>query len=387
MCIIIVNEKGKLIKDETLVKSAVINPHGLGITWLDTGVTDFYNSSDWSVLKEKKRPYIAHFRYATRGKVCEANMHPFTITGTDKVLFQNGTVSNLGNKNVTDAEHMAKILSDTNHKHWRHILEMSDCRWVIVDTKTKEVTLYNKEMFIERSTVLYSKNNVLEGELVAVYGTLKRGHGNNRVMGRSKFVGEGETVNRYPMVGHGVPFVLPVKGRGHNVKVEVFMADKKTLEGPIDSLESHPNWYRREKTLIRMDDGNFINAWLYFNPTVDVNNYKEEDFMSEYVGRTYSSSLSHYAGYNRPNDAGLAVWHTDNGSSTGDLTDEELGLSDNLDGACCDTCGGFETQWDDTSDALWCWECQCYVTSQDVIYVDTNGNEINKEGSQRGFPF
>ena len=48
--------------------------------------------------------------------------------------------------------------------------------------------------------------------LVFVYGTLKRGFGNNRVMahGEHTFVGDGITVDRYLFTDGGIPFVHPV---------------------------------------------------------------------------------------------------------------------------------------------------------------------------------
>lgn len=66
MCIIIVKNNNKLIKTETLMTSAVKNPHGLGILWLDKWNITYHDSKDFMVLKTQ-RPYIAHFRYATVG--------------------------------------------------------------------------------------------------------------------------------------------------------------------------------------------------------------------------------------------------------------------------------------------------------------------------------
>ena len=206
MCVIICNPKGLVIQDDVLLKASTLNPHGLGFTMLDTGVTRYVGSNDYDVLRTN-RPYIAHFRYATIGKVSKRNAHPFTITAS-KALYQNGTVANLGGGDTTDTEAMATLLSKCPESEWKDILEMTDCRWVIVDTKKKDYTLYNESAFIERNGVLYSKANVLDGELVAVYGTLKQGFGNHSVMGyQSKFVSAGETVNTYPMIDQGVPFV------------------------------------------------------------------------------------------------------------------------------------------------------------------------------------
>ena len=48
-----------------------------------------------------ERPFIAHFRYATIGKVCKENT---TLRGknTDELFMMNGTVKGYGNKDMTD---------------------------------------------------------------------------------------------------------------------------------------------------------------------------------------------------------------------------------------------------------------------------------------------
>ena len=68
MCIIIVKSKDKQVSPEILKNSSRINPHGLGVIFLDTNEVKYYQSKDWKVL-DTNRPYIAHFRLATKGKV------------------------------------------------------------------------------------------------------------------------------------------------------------------------------------------------------------------------------------------------------------------------------------------------------------------------------
>ena len=78
MCIIIIKNNKKLIKTETLLASAIKNPHGMGVLWLDKWNVTYHDSEDYMILKTQ-RPYIAHFRYATVGAVNRANCHPFTL--------------------------------------------------------------------------------------------------------------------------------------------------------------------------------------------------------------------------------------------------------------------------------------------------------------------
>ena len=66
MCVIIIKQKQNKIAMQTLENASLVNPHGLGVTWLDTFKTDYLDSSEYAVLNTE-RPFIAHFRYATIG--------------------------------------------------------------------------------------------------------------------------------------------------------------------------------------------------------------------------------------------------------------------------------------------------------------------------------
>ena len=360
MCIIIVNEDGLDIGSDMLVKSETINPDGLGVTWLDTYETEYSLSSDWHKL-QCGRPYIAHFRFATVGAVSLENNHPFEIGDTGCMLYQNGTVDNLGSLQQTDTEHMARILSDTPFEHWEHILEMTDCRWVIVDTINKSHTLYNEFSFITHKGVDYSKQNVIDSEIVAVYGTLKQGFGNHSVMGNSKLIDSGVTLNEYPMEEHGIPFVLPYKGKGGNIAVEVYMVDKHQMSS-IDSLEGHPSNYVRKKTPILLENGVTIIAWLYFYPHSEYDPNKE--YITEYT-RGYSPNL-----WSSPAEDDLMSWH-DMGMNGPNTLDPNHDYT--LDECMCDKCGFTDTIWDDFSEQLWCYTCDNYTNSKEIIIDPQDG--------------
>ena len=97
MCIIIVKQHEQQLPTTHLRKSAQINGDGLGIVWLDTFEVSYHKSKDWELLKTN-RPFIAHFRYATIGKVNRANTHPFVCgNNKDELLMMNGTIHELGN--------------------------------------------------------------------------------------------------------------------------------------------------------------------------------------------------------------------------------------------------------------------------------------------------
>jgi gamma-glutamylaminecyclotransferase len=112
--------------------------------------------------------------------------------------------------------------------------------------------------------VWYSKANVLEDHLVAVYGTLKKGYSNyNRFLTSSKFIASGQTKDKYPLIISGLPYLIEDSGKGHNVEVDVFkVSDTKLAD--LDRLEGHPIWYKRKQIPIEVK-GKTLMCWIYFN--------------------------------------------------------------------------------------------------------------------------
>ena len=297
MCVIIIKDSDKIIDQATLLASSIINPDGLGVLWLDNYKVDKIPSEHYNVLITK-RPFIAHFRYATVGKVNLNNCHPFSIN-EDNILFQNGTVQGLGDSVKTDTQHLAEILKTTPVRYWKHVLEMTDCRYVIANTNSKKYKVFNEKMWhLDDQGILYSKKNVLNLSIIAVYGTLKyRGSNYYGYLQESEHVGGGYTKDAYPLIVDGLPYLLSKKGVGHNVDVDVFLVDKETMED-VDILESHPQWYKREVIPIELYSGGTIDAWVYFNDTIkDTGVHVQSYEIVETGNYGYSTGNSWYDSY------------------------------------------------------------------------------------------
>ena len=97
---------------------------------------------------------------------------------------------------------------------------------------------------------------------IAVYGTLREGFGNNRLMQGSKLIGTGLTVHSHSMYASGIPYVVENGGQSR-IKVEVYEVSDRDLPS-IDSLEGHPRWYQRRETPVELENGEVVDAWLYF---------------------------------------------------------------------------------------------------------------------------
>lgn len=122
--------------------------------------------------------------------------------------------------------------------------------------------------------------NEEECRLLAVYGTLKEGYGNHRLIeqaGLDKEDFSGYTLeDTYIMTGGGFPFVfradLEHDERTH-VQVELYSFDTIDQIRYIDSLEGHPNWYKREVVNLYDEESATIRpAWMYLQPQESIPN-------------------------------------------------------------------------------------------------------------------
>lgn len=302
MCVIIVKQKENVISKNIVEASSIINPHGLGVVWLDTFDVEYFDSKQYRILLTE-RPFIAHFRYATIGVVNKSNTHPFVCgQKTDELLMMNGTVAGYGGDKITDSEELAIELGTIHRKNWKKHLKIEDvnapsfCRFVSINTKTKSFQVYNRELFTYRDGIWYSKSNVLQENVVAVYGTLKKGFSNyNNYLTKSIYVGKGETKYKYPLVINGLPYLVNRKGMGHNVDIDVFKVSDQVLKS-LDQLEGHPQWYKREMIDVKLSDGSIIVCWVYFN-SIGINNSTEFHKSYEQPRRPRVKSYERYEGY------------------------------------------------------------------------------------------
>lgn len=109
---------------------------------------------------------------------------------------------------------------------------------------------------------------------VAVYGTLRQGFGNHRLLEHSKFLGKTKTDAIFSMHGHIVPWIS--NGGDTQITVEVYEIDEQTLQS-LDWLEGYPNYYDRQ--IINTEFGE---AWIYFIDNRLVGNYIESGDWAEY---------------------------------------------------------------------------------------------------------
>lgn len=91
---------------------------------------------------------------------------------------------------------------------------------------------------------------------VFVYGTLKRGYGNHKLLAHcKKYQEEDGVIEGFDLYASGIPFAKHGEG---NLHVEIYLVDFNVMRR-LDELEGHPSMYKRE--LVVTKDGRL--GWVY----------------------------------------------------------------------------------------------------------------------------
>jgi len=295
MCVIISKRTQAKLDPAIAARAITFNPHGFGILMTDTGeVHKTMNLAEASNWLTSERPYVFHARLRTAGKISMDNVQPIMINEKAQ-LFHNGTVQTprTWDKTCSDSRFVAETLRSTPGHAWRNILSMTDSRFLWTYKKDNVIKTMISGFWHKRNGIYYSKDNVLKGELVAVYGTLRSGYGNHGRMHESVLLDSGQTTEKYRMTCQGIPFVLSGEHeQGDHLKVEVYNVPEHRM-ADIDALEGHPNWYERRKVPITLDCGVQTEAWLYFNDEYDDGAYYRDfaDYRQPDRPRSYNEEI------------------------------------------------------------------------------------------------
>jgi len=128
-----------------------------------------------------------------------------------------------------------------------------------LDNQYNEYCQANKDLLID-----LEKSN-----LVFVYGTLRKGFGNHRILASNPFEGKALTKDNYAMYISGLPFVVKDEPVSHIVGEVYQLRDIKDLHR-VDQLESHPDFYKRELIHVEIAPPTpnrhyrTVAAWIYF---------------------------------------------------------------------------------------------------------------------------
>ena len=271
MCLIIHKPKNKRIPTRILEKAKIVNPHGFGITYLDDGKT-LRSLSYKSVNKlvDTDRPIVCHFQlYCRTYQLIQCTPHSPLMTDTffiQMVQFKDMVQMKFQMLHTLQAT----FCQELRKKDWLPFLELTDTRFALIDIANGRVKRVGK--WFEQGGVFYSKEQLFrvryakrcnEKHRVAVYGTLKRGYGNHRLLADSRVHWQSQDRRCLSFARKWVTYLYDKVGVGERVRLEVTDVDDETLDS-LDSLEGHPTFYERRKIWVSMDDWSKSECWVYF---------------------------------------------------------------------------------------------------------------------------
>lgn len=111
-------------------------------------------------------------------------------------------------------------------------------------------------------------------QLVFVYGTLKSGYGNNRLLETSKLIAEGATQEEYLLTDTGFPYLIPQKALTATeryptapVRGEVWEVTSQEVMDSLDALEGVAyDHYRHLEVVVNTSLGQFTTlAYACYN--------------------------------------------------------------------------------------------------------------------------
>ena len=248
-------------------------------------------------------PVAIHLRYATRGAENLDNCHPFKVG--DGYMMHNGTINGFGTStytakyscadscsNTSDTSDFAAMLSKCKYEHItdiapliQHIIGSSINRLVFLDSDG-QFTIFNQSLGITENGIWYSNDYHIKpepkGHKVFVYGTLKRGYGNHRLLETAKFIGPATTIAKMVMIGKhaafpyllGYSYEFPTM-EGHRVKGEVYEVDDATL-AMLDTLEGYPSHYDKDDIYVNLSVSNIVKCTAYIKANTSIYDMQNE---------------------------------------------------------------------------------------------------------------
>jgi gamma-glutamylcyclotransferase (GGCT)/AIG2-like uncharacterized protein YtfP len=107
-------------------------------------------------------------------------------------------------------------------------------------------------------------------QLVAVYGSLKKGFGNHMLLADAPLIATGfaKGWNMYSLSYY--PMIIPGDG---DVQVEIYQVTKAEMDR-LDALEGYPDYYNRKITYVTTSM-RVIQAWIYYGRESQVKGRRE----------------------------------------------------------------------------------------------------------------
>lgn len=169
--------------------------------------------------------------------------------------------------------YMGKIINKI--KSYPIGIEMSfsalDAQNISVDTKRKILHRLHEDGLITITKRGHFKREEEYRELLFVYGSLKKGFDNHDIIKKStRRIGKAKTVRKFGMYEDSFgnyPYLTYLKKS--RIEGELYEVKRKELMDKIDTFEGVPDYYQREKILVKTHRGK-QKAFVYIQKNVTV---------------------------------------------------------------------------------------------------------------------
>ncbi len=101
-------------------------------------------------------------------------------------------------------------------------------------------------------------------KLVAVYGSLRKGLGNHRLLEHVPMIAEGVVQDSFDMYSlGGFPALVESEDNSMQIVAEVYDVDPATFSR-LDCLEGYPSFYDRKEVTVVTNEGVELSCWIYY---------------------------------------------------------------------------------------------------------------------------
>ena len=304
-----VKKAGAKIRFDYMDNAQKHNEDGYGVAWYEDGMVKTYKTFNYNTFKGvvaalRQYDIVVHLRNTTKGQTDYNSIHPFEIPSG--VMFHNGTIFKFGNTKQSDTAELASLITECDYKYVEDIMPLIQIhvkdkinRLVFFEDNGR-ITIVNQELGIIEDDTWYSNDYHLKDDgwcrnsyysptvvtkkkdepklyanrthKVFVYGTLKRGYGNHRLLENAIYLGKAKTKDRWNMIGKTLPFPYLIERddvNGKRVEGEVYLVSSTELQ-QLDRLEGVPTHYRKEDIDINyVDDLSEDNVTVYVKTLID----------------------------------------------------------------------------------------------------------------------
>lgn len=176
-----------------------------------------------------------------------------------------------------------KTLSEKQEFTFRYVRDNLNFKDISTTTLRKYLHRLHDEGLIEIiDKSIFKKINENFEALLFVYGSLKKGFDNNRILNKAIYVSKAQTVRKFAMYKSDdgdYPYLVKNKPL-YTISGEIYKIKRKDLMQKIDLFEGSPDYYLRESINVKTRSGN-KRVFTYFY--IDKNSHKNKELIKEWL--------------------------------------------------------------------------------------------------------